>query len=85
MSFRGIHMPEEISILCLLHNIGAINSDKSMTIEEISVWIAMESEKVKEYLEKLISNNYISMDVYEGNRRYYVTKEGIRKVLTMYS
>ena len=85
MSFRGYYIPEEISFLCLLHNIGATSSDKSLTTEQISNRTAVESEKVMENLGKLISDRYVSMDVYEETRRYRVTIEGIRKVLTMYS
>jgi hypothetical protein len=85
MSLRGYPMPDEIRFLCLLHNVGATSSDKSLTIEEISRWTAIESEKVKGNLEKLIKNDYVHVDFIEGANKYHVTVDGIRKVLSMYS
>lgn len=56
-----------------------------MTIEEISTWIVMEPDKVTENLDKLIKNDYVHMSFIEGARKYHVTIDGIRKVLSMYS
>ncbi len=78
-------MPDEIRFLCLLHNVGATSSDKSLTVEEISRWTAIEAEKVKGNLEKLIKNNYVHVNFVEGASKYHVTVDGIRKVLSMYS
>jgi DNA-binding transcriptional regulator GbsR (MarR family) len=85
MVFRGYSMPDEIYFLCLLHNVGATSSDKSLTLEEISKWAVMDAEKVRENLEKLITTNYVHVDFREGAKRYHVTVNGIRKVLSMYS
>jgi len=85
MSLEGYSIPDEIHFLCLLHNVGATNSDKSLTIEEISRWAAMEPEKVMKNLEKLIKNNYVCVNFHEGTEKYHVTINGIRKVLSMYS
>ena len=78
-------MSEEFSFLCMLHNIGAVNSEKSLTTAEISKWTFMEPEKVKEYLQKLMQSEYISMNLNQGAPRYHVTSNGIRKVLSTYS
>ncbi|MBS7614317.1 hypothetical protein KEJ18_01070 [Candidatus Bathyarchaeota archaeon] len=78
-------MPDEIYFLCLLHNIGATSSEKSLSIEEISQWTVMEPQKVRENLEKLISTQYIQKIYRDGLERYHVTINGIRKVLSMYS
>jgi len=78
-------MSDEIYFLCLLHNIGAISSEKSMSIEEISQWTVMEPQKVRENLDKLISTQYIQKTYRDGLERYHVTINGIRKVLSMYS
>jgi predicted transcriptional regulator len=78
-------MPEEFSFLCMLHNIGAVNSEKSLTTDEISKWTFIESEKVKQYIQKLLQSEYISMILNQGTPRYHVTSNGIRKVLSTYS
>jgi predicted transcriptional regulator len=85
MNLRGFSMPEEFSFLCMLHNIGAVNSEKSLTTDEISKWTFIEPEKVKQYLRKLLQSEYISMNPNQGTKRYYVTSNGIRKVLSTYS
>ncbi|MDH5794858.1 MAG: hypothetical protein OEZ24_01990 [Candidatus Bathyarchaeota archaeon] len=85
MGLRGYPMPDEIRFLCSLHNVGATSSEKSLTIEEISTWIVMEPDKVTENLDKLIKNDYVHMSFIEGARKYHVTIDGIRKVLSMYS
>jgi len=78
-------MPEEIYFLCLLHNVGATSSDRSLTLDEIVRWTVMEPGKIRENLEKLIQTDYVRMVSREGAERYHVTTNGIRKVLSMYS
>lgn len=81
MGFEEYPVPDEIHFLCLLHNIGATSCDRSLSLEQISRWAAMDAENVRENLEKLIRNSYVSVT----GGKYYVTIEGIRKVLSMYS
>jgi len=78
-------MPDEIFFLCMLHNIGAISPEKSLTIDEITRWTAMEPEKARLNIRKLIETNYIQANINAGVERYHVTADGIRKVLSMYS
>ena len=78
-------MPDEIYFLCLLHNIGATSSEKSLSINEITQWTVMEPQRVRENLEKLINTEYIQKTFKEGSEKYHVTINGIRKVLSMYS
>lgn len=85
MGVRDYSMPDEFRFLCLLHNVGATSSDKALTVEEISRWTVIEPEKVLENLEKLIKNEYIHVSLVEDAKRYHVTINGIRKVLSMYS
>lgn len=85
MGLRGYSMPDEIYFLCLLHNVGATSSDRSLTLDEISRWTVMEPQRVRENLEKLINTDYIQKTFREGSERYHVTINGIRKVLSMYS
>ena len=44
-------MPDKIYFPCMLRNIGATNSDRSLTLEEIPRWTAMEPEKVRSDLQ----------------------------------
>jgi len=85
MGFRGQPLPEELYFLCMLHNIGATSSEKSLTLEEISRRVAMEPQKVMENLGKLIKNNYVDVNCSDGVEKYHVTTRGIVKVLSMYS
>jgi hypothetical protein len=85
MGFRGFSFPDELYFLCMLHNIGATSSDRSLTLEEISRWTALEPEKARSNLRKLIDGNYVQMNTINGVERYSTTVDGIRKVLSMYS
>jgi DNA-binding MarR family transcriptional regulator len=85
MSVRIPQIPDETYFLCMLHNIGATMPERSLSIEEISVRTAMDPSKVEENLRKLIASNYIETNVVGGIKRYHVTINGIRKVLSMYS
>jgi len=85
MGLRGFSMPDDLYFLCMLHNIGATSSDRSLTLEEITRWTAMESDKVRSNIHKLIETNYVQMNSIGGVERYHVTEDGIRKVLSMYS
>ena len=85
MGVRDYVMPDEIRFLCLLHNVGATSSDRSLTVEEIIRWTVMEPEDVLQNLEKLINGDYVHASLVEDAKRYHVTVDGIRKVLSMYS
>ena len=78
-------LPDDICFLSLLHNIGATSPHKSLTAEEISQWAVMDHDKVIENLSKLADENYVKVHISEGVPKYYVTVEGIRKVLSIYS
>ena len=83
--FDLLKIPDEIFFLCMLHNIGATAPEKSLSVEEISTWTALEPPKVRENLRKLIEANYVSVINAGGMEKYHVTTDGIRKVLSMYS
>jgi len=78
-------IPDELYFLCMLHNIGATAPEKSLTLEEISRWTVMKSEKVEENLKKLMEGNHVESSLISGVVRYFLTVDGIRKVLSMYS
>ena len=79
------NLPEDVSFLSLLHNIGATSPNRSLTVEEISRWAAMDYEKVMEKLSKLADEKYVKVHISNGIEKYYVTVNGIRKVLSIYS
>jgi len=79
------NLPEDVSFLSLLHNIGATSPRRSLTVEEISRWTAMDYQKVIEKLSKLADEKYVKVHVIDGIEKYYVTLNGIRKVLSIYS
>jgi len=79
------NLPDDVSFLSLLHNIGATSPRKSLTVEEISKWAAMDYQKVMEKLSRLRDEKYVKVHISDGIEKYYVTVDGIRKVLSIYS
>jgi len=78
-------IPEEIYFLCMLHNIGATKPENSLSVDEISLRTAMHPLDVEENLRKLIEARYVEASLVSGIKKYYVTVDGIRKVLSIYS
>lgn len=78
-------MPEEFRLLCMLHNIGATTSEKSLPIKKISEWTRMEISAVQLQLQKLVELNFVQRIEVEGVNKYHITLNGIRKVLSTYS
>ncbi|RLI10935.1 hypothetical protein DRO35_05855 [Candidatus Bathyarchaeota archaeon] len=78
-------LPDDIRFLMLLHNIGAISPERSLSIEEISRWTSTKHERVREKLLELTGKRYIDVLFSGDQEKYYVTVDGIRKVLSTYS
>jgi len=78
-------VPEEFRLLCMLHNIGATRLEKSLSIQEICNWTAMETSSIELHLQKLVELGYVQPTEVEGAGKYHLTPNGIRKVLTLYS
>lgn len=78
-------MPEEFRLLCMLHNIGATTSEKSLPIKKISEWTRMEISAVQLQLQKLVELDFVQRIEVEGVNKYHITLNGIRKVLSTYS
>jgi DNA-binding IclR family transcriptional regulator len=78
-------VPEEFRLLCMLHNIGATKWEKSLSIQEISQWTAMETSSIEFHLQKLVELGDVQPIEGEGVGKYHLTPDGIRKVLTLYS
>lgn len=78
-------VPEEFRLLCMLHNIGATKLERSLSIQEICEWTAMDTSSIELHLQKLVDLGYVQPIEAEGAGRYHLTPNGIRKVLTLYS
>ncbi len=78
-------LPEEFRFLCMLHNVGAININRSLSVEEIAKWTDKETSIIQEHLKKLEELGYVQSVKTGGTEKYHVSVTGIRKVLTLYS
>lgn len=78
-------VPEEFLFLCMLHNIGAVNTQRAITIEEISKWTERETSEIQYTLSKLQELGYVLTIQESRADRFHVSPSGIRKVLTLYS
>lgn len=78
-------IPEELRLLCMLHNIGATTPEKSLSLQEICDWTTMEISAVQSHLQRLIGLGHVGSTKTEGVDKYHVTLNGIRKVLSTYS
>ncbi|MEM2272888.1 MAG: winged helix DNA-binding protein [Candidatus Bathyarchaeia archaeon] len=76
---------DDMYLLYILHNIGAIDPERALSIEEISRWASMEKQKIEENLNRLIEKGYAEVRAGERTKKYFVTIDGIRKVLSIYS
>ena len=79
------NLPEEFRFLAMLHNIGAVSMEKSLTLDEIAKWTTMDVNTVQGHLSKLIDLGYVKTVKTDGTDKYHVSVDGIRKVLTLYS
>jgi len=85
VGLKGQSVPDNLRFLRILHNIGATSPDKSLTLEEISRWILIDPQKVRENLEELIKNDYVKVNRDGDTEKFHVTARGIVKVMSMYS
>ena len=77
--------PNKLRLLIMLHNIGANESSKALTIKQISEWTRMEAPELEVQLKKLIELGYAQHFRSEEIDKYHLTIDGIRKVLSLYS
>ena len=77
--------PNQLRLLIMLHNIGATESTKALTIQQISEWTRMEPPELQGHLQKLIELGYVQSFRSEETDKYHLTTDGIRKVLSLYS
>ena len=77
--------PNQLRLLIMLHNIGATESSKALTIQQISEWTRMQPPELQGHLQKLIELGYAQSFRSEEFDKYHLTTDGIRKVLSLYS
>jgi DNA-binding MarR family transcriptional regulator len=77
--------PNQLRLLVMLHNIGATESSKALAIKEIAEWTRMEAPELQVHLDKLIELGYVESYRSEETDKFYLTIDGIRKVLSLYS
>jgi len=78
-------VPEAFRVLSMMHNIGAITPERSLTVDELSLWTGVDASTVKTHLQKLREGGYVEFVQISGIEKYHVTRNGIMKVLTLYS
>jgi len=86
MSFASYPaVPEEFRVLSMMHNIGAVTPERSLTVDELVQWTDMDASTVRAHLQKLKELGYVQYVETCGVEKYHVTQIGIIKVLTLYS
>ncbi len=78
-------VPEEYKVLSMMHNIGAITVDRSLTPEELAMWTGIEASAVRDSLQRLAELGYVEHTKVNDIEKFHVTKIGMMKVLTLYS
>ena len=86
MSFTPLPpLPEEFRVLSMIHNIGAVSPERSLTADELAQWTGIEVSAIKAYLQKLREGGYVEFVQIDSMEKYHATRAGIMKVLTLYS
>ncbi len=69
----------------MLSNIGVTSPEKSLSIEEISEHIGVKVSMLEKLLPKLVQDGFVKSLQIDLIEKYYITVNGIRKVLSTYS
>lgn len=78
-------IPNEFRILSMMHNIGAVTPDRSLTAEDLARWTEHDLSTIQDCLDRLRELGYVELIQSEGIGKYHVTKIGMMKVLSLYS
>ena len=78
-------VPEEFKVLSMMNNIGAIMLERALAPDELSKWTGIEVGEVRDCLQRLLDLGYVEHADIDGVKKYYLTRIGIMKVLTLYS
>jgi DNA-binding MarR family transcriptional regulator len=75
---------DEMTLLGWLHNLGALDESRALSVPEIAHRIGLEQDQVRGHMEKLLSLNYVSRKVgYEDS--YYLNSIGILRIVKTYT
>ena len=78
-------VPEEFRVLSMMNNVGAVTPEKSLTLEDLAMWTGLVETALRDHLKKVMEQGYVAQIQVQGVEKYYITKMGILKVMTMYS
>jgi DNA-binding IclR family transcriptional regulator len=79
------HVPEDFKVLSMMNNVGAVTPEKSLTLEDLAMWTGLVETTLRDHLKKVMEQGYVAQIQVQDAEKYYITKMGIIKVMTMYS
>lgn len=78
-------LPEDFSLLCMLSNLGVTSRETALSSEEIAERIHLQTDSIAKLITKLIDKGLVAAIEVENIEKFYVTLDGVRRVLTLYS
>ncbi len=78
-------LPEDFSLLCMLSNLGVTSRETALSSREIAERIRLEADYVDRLVTKLLDKGLVASIRMENIEKFYVTIDGVRRVLTLYS
>ena len=78
-------LPEDFSLLCMLSNLGVTSKDTALSSKEIACRIHLQTDSVDRLIAKLLDKGLVASIEVENIEKFYVTIDGVRRVLTLYS
>ena len=78
-------LPEDFSLLCMLSNLGVTSRETALSSREIAERIRLEADYVDRLVTQLLDKGLVASIRMENIEKFYVTIDGVRRVLTLYS
>ena len=78
-------LPEGFSLRCMLSNLGVTSRETALSSEEIAERIHLQTDSIARLITKLIDKGLVASIEVENIEKFYVTLDGVRRVLTLYS
>ncbi len=75
---------DEMTLLGWLHNLGALDEPRALSVLEITKRIGLDQDLVRSYMDKLISLNYVTRMVGHEDR-FYLNSTGILRIVKTYT
>lgn len=77
---------ESTLLLTFLHNMGYVDEDRAVGVNELSAALAIDPERVEEILRKLESDGYVARTRQRGGMSsFYLTGKGVIRVCSIYT